>query len=169
MTQFVYDIQKADLQSAPVKRVVIIKANGDTEAFTSEPTFEQIQKACGGHVEHVRVLDRIENGRFIYTSMYVNDSGLIDGLDRNKMATQIYQRNVRAAFPNSATPFADSEADMKRTAEELGLDIIDARPHYTDYNPNDPHIAGDVVLFEGYTCEEADYAIETASANGRAA
>src|SRR3954454_17749208 len=99
------------------KQIVVIKANGETYNLEKSPSLKQMQEIVGGHVEHVRVLDRIEkNGRLVHTSMYVNETGMLDGLPRNQTATEIYQRNVRAQFPGAENPF---QAASKAFEEQM--------------------------------------------------
>lgn len=109
------------------KCIEIIKATGETTVMQGAPTLEKLQQAVGGWVEHVRVLDRIEVGIFIYTSMYVHEEGRLNGLPVNPKATEIYHRN------------------MKAQAAIYGVSLPPLEP-----------IVGDVVFFRGYTVEEAE-------------
>jgi hypothetical protein len=145
--------------STKEKRILVIEANGDERVLASAPTLKEMQKIVGGLIEHVKVLDRIENGRFIYTSMFVSDTGLIDGLPRNQKATEVYQRNVRAAYPNSTNPFREAHEKWKASLP-TNVTVIDGRPEEakSDEYRNSPWICGPAILFDGYTCEEADEA-----------
>jgi hypothetical protein len=120
-----------------------------------------MQAIVGGLIEHVRVLDRIENGRFVYTSMFVSDTGLIDGLPRNQKASEVYQRNIRAAYPQSENPFREAHENWKASIPD-DFTLIDGRPEEakTDEYTDSPWICGPAILFDGYTCEEADEAFE---------
>lgn len=143
------------------KQIQVIKANGDITVLPSAPSVEQMEKLVGGDIEHVKVLDRIDDdGNFVYTSMYVNETGLHDGLPRNPKATEIYQRNIRAQYPDSKTPFSDANDALPSL---LGnVEVIDNTPKEAQaagYD-NDPWIAGDAVYFKGYTCREAERAMD---------
>jgi hypothetical protein len=138
------------------KAILILRANGEITELPSGPTLAEMQDIVGGYVEHVRVLDRIENGRFVYTSMFINDEGLLNGLPRNPNATEAYQRNVRAQFAGEIEPFKAAEEQFRNEVKEGGFALIEALPGPEEYDPNDPHIAGDVILFQGYTCQEVD-------------
>lgn len=143
------------------KKILILKADGTVLPFTGRVTLKSLQAAVGGMVEHVRVLDRIEgeDQRFIYTTMYVNEEGLLNGLPRNSKATEIYQRNIRAQYPRSEHPFKEAQERIRKMAEARGaafvLDLIPDSAKVAGYE-EDPYIVGDVVFFRGYTCEEAD-------------
>ena len=141
-----------------MKEILIIRADGTTEPFTGKVTLKNLQGAVGGKIEHVRVLDRIEDGKFIYTSMYVNDEGLLIGLPRNDVATEVYQRNMRAQYPNSPSPFREISERFRKEHEDRGIAVIDGTPASAKEQgyEDDPFIVGDVVLFKGYTCQEAD-------------
>lgn len=139
-----------------MKRILVIEADGSERELTSVPNLKEMQKIVGGLIEHVTVLDRRDDqGNFIYTSMYINEGGLLDGLPRNEKATAIYQRNIRAAYPDDPNPFKTAEEESKRQAEASGMTIIDAR---TEGYSDDPHIVGPVIFFEGWTREEAEEA-----------
>lgn len=144
-----------------MKQIQLIQSNGIISEIYHMPTLEEMQGLVGGHVEHVRCLDRIEEGRLIYSSMYVNDSGLIDGLRRNEMATHIYQRNIREQFPGE-NPFKQAKEAMSKQAAANGIAIIDATPKdlsEAGYE-YDPFIAGDAIYFAGYTVEEVNILME---------
>ena len=145
------------------KRVILINITGDAAEFPEVPSSDQMRRAVGGDIEYVRVLDRIVGEIGIYTTMVVNATGLLDGLPRNKIATNIYQRNVRLAFPGTADPFkaADDAWRAQFPANATVADLTPARALARGYK-SDPWIAGKVVLFEGYTVEEADKAITEA-------
>jgi hypothetical protein len=84
----------------------------------------------------------------------------MDSLSRNQTATAIYQRNVRAVYPASANPFKEARKQWERSLPE-NMTVIDGTPPEArdkDYE-NDPYICGTVILFEGFTCQEADDAI----------
>ncbi len=142
------------------QQIKVLKANGTYYILNRIPTLEEMQKIVGGYIEHVRVLDRIEGGRFIYTSLYVNEEGLLNDLPRNKAATEIYQRNARAQHPSASQPFKKMEEEFTKQFE--GANIIKAPEPVPGYS-NDPYVAGDAIFFEGYTCEEADLALDSAA------
>lgn len=143
------------------KKVLLIKADGEIQELPASPSFRRMQELLGGYIEHVRVLDRIENGRFIYTSMYVNDSRLLNGLPRNEKATEIYQRNVRTQFANSENPFKAAEEEFINRLGATNVIRAYPAPEYAD----DPYIAGDAIVFSGYRCEQADKAVAAATEN----
>lgn len=149
------------------KAILILKASGDITELAHAPTLKEMQEIVGGDVEHVRVLDRIENGRFVYTSMFINECGLIDGLPRNPNATEAYQRNVRAQFSGEIEPFKAAEEQFRNEVKDSGMKVIDATMPLPDYDPNDPHIAGDAILFQGYTVQEVDDLMNGVSREGR--
>lgn len=147
------------------KEILILRADGSAEPFAAKVTLKSLQAAVGGKIEHVRVLDRIEDGRFVYTSMYVNDEGLLLGLPRNSTATEVYQRNIRAQYPKSQQPFKEANARFNKEHESSGVTVIDGTPASAKASgyDDDPWICGDVVLFKGYTCQEADDLYEGAA------
>lgn len=137
------------------KQIIVLKANGESYTLPKPPTLEEMQKIVGGYIEHVRVLDRIENKNLILTSMYINEEGLLEDLPRNVKATELYQRLTRAQFPHAKNPFAIAQEAMKAQYEKDGFKFIEMPEPVEGYN-NDPYIVGDVIFFEGYTCEETD-------------
>jgi len=126
--------------------------DGHQERIGGMPTFAAMRTMVGGYVEQVRVLDRVDQGKFVYTYMYVNEEGLIRGVPRNEVATALYQCNVRTAFAGQAEPFQAAKQQARQTAEAQGFTVIDqATPAgYED----DPYIAGVAVYFQGFTCQE---------------
>lgn len=149
------------------KEILILRASGDITELDHAPTLAEMQEIVGGYVEHVRVLDRIEEGRFVYTSMFINECGLIDGLPRNPNATEAYQRNVRAQFAGEVEPFKAADEQFRNEVKEGGFALIEALPGPEEYDPNDPHIAGDAILFQGYTCQEVDDLLAGVRRDGR--
>lgn len=149
------------------KAILILKASGEITELDHAPTLQEMQEIVGGYIEHVRVLDRIENGRFVYTSMYINEEGLLDGLPRNEHATEAYQRNVRAQFAGEIEPFRAAEEQARNEAKESGFEVIDATGPLDGYDPSDPHIAGDAILFQGYTVQEVDDLLAGVKREGR--
>ena len=117
------------------KAIHLIKADGTVEVFDKSITLKNLQVAVGGMIEHVKVLDRIESDAhgddFIYTSMYVDDEGLLKGKPHNEKATEIYLRNAREQIKRgvSAATFGSLE----------NLQVV-----------------GDVLHFPGYTCDEVN-------------
>jgi Domain of unknown function (DUF3846) len=143
------------------KFILFLKADGTKEILANVPTLEEMQTMVGGYIERVRILDRVVNGLFIYTSMFVNDEGLLKGLPRNEQATQHYQRNARKQFPNSEHPFAKMEEEFKRQFADQNVKIINPLAEVVPGYDEDPWIAGNAILFLGYTCEEVDRAMDT--------
>lgn len=146
------------------RRVIFIDIGGGVTDLCKVPSSADLERIIGGHPEMVRVLDRIEAGRFIYTAMFVHETGLKDGMPRNQTATEIYQRNVRAAYPDAPNPFqAATEAWKSRMPVDAvhidGTPEIAKAAGYAD----DPWIAGGVVFFEGWTIEEVDEALAPTS------
>ncbi len=93
--------------------------------------------------------------------MFVNGPGLLDGLPRNENATEVYQRNVRAQYPDAENPFM---AAKKAFEEKIkGAVIINATPENALGYEKDTWIAGDAILFDGYTCDEVDRLAEGAA------
>lgn len=136
-----------------MKRILIIKADGQVSELNILPTSREMQKIVGGWIEHVKVVDRVEDGKPIYTSMYVNEEGLVNELPRNQKATDIYQRNIRIQFPNSKNPFIEANELFKKESIAKGFTIVDTTD--ADY-ASDPYISGDAIFFEGYTIAEVD-------------
>jgi hypothetical protein len=138
------------------KQILIINADGTQTELDHVPLTGEMLKIIGGMIDAVSVVDRIEDGRPIYTYMFVHDQGLMIGLPRNARATEIYQRNTRLRYPGHPSPFRAAVEDWK--ASQKGNDIIDITPleakdaGYED----DPWIAGTVVYWHGYTREEVD-------------
>lgn len=142
-----------------MKRIVVIQPDGSETELDRMPNLKEMQKIVGGMIEHVSVMDRRdEGGNIVYTSMYINEEGLLEGLERNPKATEIYQRNIRAAYPDSPNPFKDAEDEFRKKAEAGGFAFIDARPD--EFDPHDPHIVGPAIYFEGYTLDEVNDAYE---------
>jgi len=135
------------------KGVVLIEANGNLRPLPEMISLGEMQKLVGGYIEQVKVLDRTEpNGERVYSYMYVNDEGLLDGLPRNEKATEIYQRNVRTAYPGEENPFLVANREFIKEAKARGFTELQAMvsPSYDA----DPYIAGPAIYYEGYTCEE---------------
>jgi hypothetical protein len=141
-----------------MKRIVVLNTDGTERELASVPSLKEMQAILGGWIEHVRVLDHIEGTRGVYTSMFVNETGLIDGLPRNPKATEAYQRNVRMAFPDAENPFRAADEDNRKRFPNC--EIIDATPKDAIENGyrDDPWISGPAILFEGWTCEEVEAA-----------
>ncbi len=140
-----------------MKRVILFRTDGSEIALPMVPTLDDMQRMIGGYVERVRCLDRFENGRPVFSSMFVHETGLIDGMPRNQKATVIYQRNIKAAFPNDPEPFLTAHAAFLSDAEKLGVTVIAGEgPGSSEEYIRDPYICGPAIWFEGYTCEEAD-------------
>lgn len=138
------------------KRIVVLKADGTERELTQFPSMAMLHLSVGGSIEHVRVVDRVMNGQPIYTSMYVNEEGLIDGKPRNEKATELYQRAVHLQYPNEANPFKTARDDYMKTMPE-GMVVISTTDDAYD---NDPYICGDVVYFEGWTEQEVESTFE---------
>lgn len=141
-----------------VKQVVILYEKGERVVTEELPTWDEMKAAIGCQlVEHVRVLDHIDtrreggrtDKRFVYTSMFIDEEGMINGKLRNEAATEIYQRNIRAQFPGDPNPFRTADARLKADAEKMGFGVVNAYP--PEHNPGDPAIHGTAVFFEGYT------------------
>lgn len=122
-----------------MKQIQVIKTDGTVEVLDKCPNLEGMQKIVGGYIEHVRVLDRIEkrDGQdfFVYTSMFVNDEGMIANLPTNAKATEVYLRNAREQIKRGSPSAAFS-------------------------NLNNVNIHGNVLLFSGYTCYEVNQMCE---------
>lgn len=54
------------------KEIQVIKVNGEISVLPKMPTLEEMHEILGGYIEQVTVLDRIEDGQFIYTVMFAN-------------------------------------------------------------------------------------------------
>lgn len=143
------------------KRIVVLHVDGTETVLDKVPDLDGIQAIVGGYMELVTVLDHIEPGtrRFIFTRMIINEEGLIHKLPRNPKATEIYQRNVRAQFPDAENPFLRAKYEFEQRAKARGMTVISSpwteNPEYSI----DPWIAGPAILFEGYTVEEAGEAM----------
>lgn len=147
------------------KRIVLLRSDGTSETLDHVPSRKELSAIVGGYIEMVRVMDRIEDGLIIHTAMIVNEEGLLNNLPRNAAATAIYQRNVRAQFPDAANPFRAATEEWLRSIGRTADQITDLTPEHAlaaGYK-DDPWIAGDAVFFEGYTFNGADNAIEKAS------
>jgi Domain of unknown function (DUF3846) len=137
------------------KRIVIIEHDSSVRYLDTRPTLAEMQAIVGGDIEQVLVLDRIEDGHPIYTSMYVNEEGLINDLPRNARATEIYQRNARFQHPDAANPFVAMQQAMIEACARMNVTVIHQRPQaYRD----DPYICGPAIYFQGWTCEDVDAA-----------
>jgi hypothetical protein len=136
------------------KQIVVLSPDGRTEILDTVPNLATLQALVGGYVEAVRVLDRLEDMRPVYSYMYVNETGLNDGLPRNEAATALYQRNVRLAYAEEPDPF-DAAARAAAARRPAGAFVVDLAADIPGY-ASDPWIAGVAVYYEGYTCEEID-------------
>lgn len=140
------------------KRIVILNVDGTETELASYPTLKEMQAIVGGYIEHVRVMDRLDNnGRIVLTSMFANEEGLIHGLPRNPKATEAYQRLSRHQFPDAENPFIEAGDRMREDAKRRGWNYIEGPEVVPGYNA-DPYIAGPVILFEGWTVEEVQRA-----------
>ncbi len=146
-----------------VKRIIVMKADGTITELAKAPTLAEMQKIVGGYVEHVAVMDRVDDdtGEIITTSMFVNEEGLLTGLPRNDGATRVYQRLTRHQFPDAANPFRAAKDEMRKRNDRMGWTTIEGTEPIDGYN-DDPWIAGDAILFGGYTIKQAEKAIEIA-------
>jgi hypothetical protein len=135
------------------KKILALAPEGAVTVLPSAPTWTQMQALVGGLVEPVRVLDRIEDGRPVYTFLYVNEDGINLGLPRNDAATQVYQRNVRAAYGHHPNPFLAARDHARQLAALRGATVTDLAPDQEAYAA-DPWIAGVAVYFEGWSCDE---------------
>lgn len=121
------------------KSIKIIRHDGSIEVLEKCPCLKGMQAIVGGLIEHVKVLDRIETTakgeEFIYTSMFVDDEGLLKAKPHNEVATEIYLRNAREQIKRGA--------DLGRFGTLENLQIV-----------------GDALFFEGYTIDEINAAYE---------
>jgi hypothetical protein len=142
------------------RRIVALFPDGSELVLAKPPTWAEMQKIVGGPVERVTVLDHLEGERGVYTSMFVHESGLLDGLPRNPKATEAYQRNARRFFPQAENPFrAIDEAWRARLPNPFrAVDMTPEHAIAAGYK-DDPWIAGPAILFEGWTCQEVDAAL----------
>jgi hypothetical protein len=148
------------------KRILIIKADGTETELNHVPLLDEMMKIIGGMVDNIRVVDRIEQRRPVFTYMAVHDQGLVIGLPRNAKATEIYQRNIRLQHPGHPSPFRAITEAWKESMSKHG-EVHDLTPQeaknagYED----DPWIAGTVIYWQGYTCEEVNEAYELADSS----
>ncbi len=73
-----------------MKNLLIITADGEQILKSQEemPTLEQVQKLVGGNVEAVRIPEKFG------FEMYVNEEGLLEGLDLNIDASVIAGQQI---------------------------------------------------------------------------
>jgi hypothetical protein len=135
------------------KAILVLNVDGAIHTLPTPPTWRRMQAIVGGPVEQVRVLDRIENGQPIYSFLYCNEDGLNLGLPRNDAATEVYQRNVRAAYGDHPQPFLAAKAHARQLAALMGAVPIELSPPSAAYEL-DPWIAGPAIYFEGWSTEE---------------
>jgi hypothetical protein len=146
------------------KRILLIAPNGAVVELPACPSRGHMQRAVAGDIEYVNVLDRVEKGEPIYTFMVVNEIGLLLDLPRNEKATEIFQRNVRAAFPASATPFADAhKAWLARHPPDSVITDLTPKHALERGYKDDPWIAGPAIYFEGHSVAECDELITAAN------
>lgn len=139
-------------------KAILIKSDGTRteEEWTIPFDHDRIRRFIGGDMEFVRVLLESRPAP-IYGTMVVNEAAIINGLPRNQAATDIYSANVRAAFPNAPNPFIAAREAHRRELEENGFNAqntIEVSP--PGYDRDNPHIAGDVVVFT-FPLEDIDY------------
>lgn len=141
------------------KQIVVIQPDGSERILDKFPTYDEMKSIVGGWIERVRVLEHgsLAEYPWRYTVMIVNEEGLLLNLPRNEKATELYQRNVLAQFPrdNKRASFIAAEVANKAQLERLGAVVIVAPPP-PGSDPYDPHIAGSVIYFRGYTEQEVD-------------
>lgn len=136
------------------KKIMVLKADGTSYQLPDKrPSLEEIQAIVGGNVEFVTVLGAT-NPAWVYTTMIVNEEGLIHNLPRNEAATKLYQRNIREQYPHAENPFLAAAEAMEARAASIGTKVIRSSPS-DDYDM-DPYICGDVIYFEGYNEDEVD-------------
>jgi hypothetical protein len=136
------------------QRIVIIHPDGREELWTQTalPNLAEMQKIVGGYIELVRVLRQDIEDRNEYTNIIVNDEGLLNGLPRNQRATDLYLANVRRQFPDHPEPWQAAADEDRKKWESAGAAYIDFTPEA--YRGKEPVIAGTVIWFSGYTCDE---------------
>lgn len=96
------------------KAIVLLEPDGTETVLAAAPTWKAMSALLGGPVDLVKVVDRVEDGRLVYTALFVHEEGLLLDLPRNEVATALYQRNVRLQFPSAANPFAEAAAAWRR-------------------------------------------------------
>ncbi len=146
------------------KRIRVLNVDGTERELAAVPDYLEMQKILGGDREMVRVLDRITpGGEFVYTALFVNETGLLEGLPRNEAATVIYQRNIREQF-EGPNPFHQANAAyLSRFGKpDFDHDLTPESAKAAGYK-DDPWIAGPAIYFEGYTVDEVDAALSEAS------
>ena len=136
-----------------MKRAILIQPDG-TETVLKEgpilPTYAEMKAAIGGMLEIPRVL-RVDLPGFVYTRMVVDEEGLCKELPRNELATRIYQENTRRAYPNEPKPFEKAREEERKAAEAMRFAYINLLDNIEGFDPNDPHIAGPAIYFDGWT------------------
>ena len=130
--------------------------DGTREELDHFPELAEMQAIVGGWIEHVRVLDYVGTNGPVYTSMFVNEEGLLKNLPRNEAATEIYQRNVRHHFAGHENPFQAAADEVRKQWEGRGMAYIDATPKdaLAAGYATDPFVVGPAIYFQGYTVEE---------------
>jgi hypothetical protein len=139
------------------KRAVIIRSDGREQVLLNGPEsyvyfrdYEAMRNIVGGPPEFTKVLRQDLSG-YVFTFMVVHESGVVDGLPRNQRATDLYLANARRQFPDADNPSrALREAWIAQFPKGAVIDT--SPPGYSD----DPYIAGDVIWFDGWECEELD-------------
>lgn len=135
------------------RRTVVIDPDGSERPLQGIPPIAVMRGIVGGPIELVRVL-REDLPGFTYTWMIVNENGLIEGLLRNQRATDIDLANVRRAHPDADDP-SKAARDQFLAGIPEAMEVIDGSPAgWAD----DPYVAGTVIWFDGWTCDELERA-----------
>lgn len=144
------------------KRQVIIFPDGQEEVrgvpADRLPSLREMSAIVCGPIELVRVLRPDLLPRLVFTYMVVHEEGLLQGLPRNQKATDLYLENMRRQFPGLSPKEAkdrSSAAYVASMSAKMGKPVtVHHAPEPVPGYDDDPYIAGTVLYFDRWTCEE---------------
>jgi len=126
-----------------------IQPNGDEEQheLDQEPTFTDMQKFVGGHIEIVNVLYQDKA-----CHMIVHEEGMILQLPVNEVATEIYHAASKARGVDPLNPTdlkKDREDHYNNMAKNLGIERSALKVVELGLTLLPPMIYGPAIVFEG--------------------
>lgn len=125
-------------------RDIVVEPVVADDGYTGALSYDRVKAWVGGLPETVRVLFQDRPAL-----MFVNESGLADGMPRNNRATEIYRAATRKLFPHAADPFEEAQREfVERLRSTAGVSFarVDlGRKYWAD---DGPYIAGDVVVLD---------------------
>lgn len=134
------------------KTITVLRTDGSKEILNQVPTYNELVKTLGGRHEIVTVLDHVSAGHPVFAYLLVNETGLIDNLPRNDLATEYYQRLVKWQWFGHENPLLAAQGHFFSLMAQKDFKVMDATPQEAKDKgyDKDPHICGDAVLYCGF-------------------